>query len=278
MKNFFKLLNFELNRFSKLYIVLLSTIGLIQLIVTIIIARSYLTRANNAVLKGGMTQQEFIEMYDKFSMLHILHDIFYAGTLAIGVAAILFYIFFIWYRDWFAKNTFVYRLLTLPTSRMNLFFSKVATIMLSVLGLVTFQLVMLNLEKTIMKWIIPKVYRDDFGVADLVTGSEYLRIILPQGFAEFIMHYGLGLGLIIVVFTAILFERSFRIKGIVLGVIYAFVAVMIFVLPIIIQSMMYERFYLYPSELLILEGVIWVVIVVGSIFLSRYLLKNKVTV
>ncbi|MEI3604208.1 hypothetical protein SPD48_00770 [Pseudogracilibacillus sp. SE30717A] len=278
MKNFFKLLNFELNRFSKLYFVLLSSIGIIQIIITVLKARAYLTRANNAVLKGGMTQHEFIEMYSKFSMIDVIHSILFAGTLAIGIAAILFYIFFIWYRDWFAKNTFVYRLLTLPTSRMNLFFTKVITIMMSVLGLVTFQLMMLNIEKTIVKWIIPKVYREDLRIVDMVSASEYLPIILPQGIAEFFIAYGLGLGFVVIVFTAILFERSFRLKGIIFGLLYAFISITIFILPITIQLLMYENLYLYPMELLFVQAVTWAVIVAASLLVSRYLLKNKVTV
>src|SRR5690625_5772578 len=110
MKNFFKLLNFELNRFIKLYSVLLIVVFLIQLSSTIIIALNYMRRANNAVFQGGMTQQGFIDMYSKFSMVDVVNSMFFVIPMAIGVAALLFYLFFIWYRDWFARNTFIYRL------------------------------------------------------------------------------------------------------------------------------------------------------------------------
>src|SRR5690625_1417433 len=93
-----------------------------------------------------MTELEFIEMYTTFSMMDVAHSLWIMVTIAIGVAAILFYIFFIWYRDWFARNTFIYRLRMLPTSRMNIFFTKVATIMLTVFGLVAFQLLLLNVD------------------------------------------------------------------------------------------------------------------------------------
>src|SRR5690625_1181004 len=246
MKNFFNLLNFEMNRFMKLYIVLLITVAVIQIVGTVITARSYIMQANNAVLNGGMTQHEFIKMYSTFGMIDIIHSLWFVGTIAIGVAALLFYVFFIWYRDWFARNTFIYRLLMLPTSRMNIFFTKAMTIMLTVLGLVAFQLILLNIESMIVKWIVPKVYRDDIKIVDLVAGSEYLSIILPQGLMEFLIAYGLGLALVVVIFTTILFERSFRLKGIIIGIIYAFITLLLFALPLLLQLLIHGDLYLYP--------------------------------
>src|SRR5690625_2835200 len=278
MKNFLKLLNLELNRFMKLYTVLLITITVIQIVGTIILARSYIMRANNAVLQGGMTQHEFVEMYSTFSMMNVVHSLWFMGPIAIGVAAILFYMFFIWYRDWFARNTFIYRLLTLPTSRMNIFFTKAVTIMLTVFGLVAFQLLLLDIETNIVKWIVAKMYREDFRIVDLVAGSEYLSIIFPKGLAEFIIAYGLGFAFLVVMFTAILFERSFRIKGIILGIVYAVVAVVLFVSPFIIQLIVFGDLYLYIGEMVVVQTVLYIIIVAASLMVSRYLLKNKVTV
>jgi len=278
MKNFLKLLNFELNRFMKLFIILLITIAVIQIAGTIILASSYMKRANNAVIQGGMTQHEFIEMYSTFSMMDVIHSLWFMGPIAIGVAALLFYVFFIWYRDWFARNTFIYRLLMLPTSRMNIFFSKATTIMLTVLALVAYQIILLNIEMTITKWIVPKVYRQDLRIVDLVAGSEYLSIVLPRGLAEFVIAYGLGLGFIVVIFTVILFERSYRLKGIIIGLLYAFIAFVLFGLPISLQILLFGNIYLYPMEVLIVQIVMWAIIVGVSLIISRYLLKNKVTV
>ena len=36
----------------------------------------------------------------------------------------MIYVFFIWYRDWLGKYTFAYRLLMLPTTRINIYFAK----------------------------------------------------------------------------------------------------------------------------------------------------------
>ena len=57
------------------------------------------------------------------------------ARLPLCIVALIFYCFIIWYRDWFGKNTFAYRLLMLPTSRLNLYIAKATTILLFILGL-----------------------------------------------------------------------------------------------------------------------------------------------
>ncbi|MBO1002032.1 hypothetical protein [Pseudogracilibacillus auburnensis] len=278
MKNFFKLLNFEINRFMKLYVVLLVTVFVLQIIGTIIAAKGYMRMANNAVLQGGMSQLEFIETYEKFSISNALYSVWFLGPIAIGVTALLFYVFFIWYRDWFAKNTFIYRLLMLPTTRMNIFFTKATTIMLTVLGLVAFQIVLLVLHNNIIKWIVPKVYRIDLSIIEIANAFEYLSIIIPNGFAEFVIAYGLGFSFVVVIFTAILMERSFKLKGIILGLAYISASCLLFLSPYSIQYLITGKAYLYPEELFIVQIGIWIIIVTVSLIVSRYLLKNKVTV
>jgi len=278
MKKYLNLLNFELNRFMKLYIVLLLAIFVIQIIGTIVSANSYMMQANNAVFQGGVTQQEFIEMYSAFSMMDIVQSIWFMGSISIGVAALLFYLFFIWYRDWFARNTFIYRLLMLPTSRMNIFYTKATAIMLTVLGLVAFQHLFLHIEKMIVKWIVPKVYREDLGVIEAVQASEYLSIILPQRFPEFLIAYGLGFAFVVVVFTAILLERSYRLKGIIAGLLYGFISLLLFVSPFLIQIFIHGDIYLYPMEMFVVQAVMWAIIVAASLMISRFLLNHRVTV
>src|SRR5690625_5018633 len=129
----------------------------------IFISRQYL-KYIEMDLQVGVSQAEVLEMYGKFSLGEVVLSMSFLVPIALSVAAIAFYIFFIWYRDWLGKNTFIYRLLMLPTSRMNVFFAKLMTIMTSVLGLVTMQLIFLHVYKVIIKWIIPQVYRQDLGL------------------------------------------------------------------------------------------------------------------
>lgn len=278
MNSFFKLLNFELNRFMKLYIALLITIAVIQLIGTFVAAQKYMILVNNSFIKGGMNEKAFIEVYSTFSLIDNAYSLWVLGPLAIGIALLIIYIFFIWYRDWFAKNTFIYRLLMLPTSRMNVFFAKAVTIMLTMLGLIGMQIVLLYLEEKMVKWIVPKVFRVDLTVPEVISGVYQLSMILPESFMEFLVTYSLVFAFIVVMFTAILFERSFKFKGIAIGILYIFCSISLFILPVIVQFLLFGNLYLYPDELFFVEFFIWMVVVACSLLVSRYLLNRKVTV
>src|SRR5699024_2496402 len=106
--------------------------------------------------------------------------------------SLLFYMFFVWYRDWFAKNTFIYRLLTLPTSRMNLFWSKLSVIMLTVLGLVSLQIILLKAQSFILTMMVPVIYRDDLLLSDILVNFHYLNILVPTTKIGFVVAYALG--------------------------------------------------------------------------------------
>lgn len=278
MNNFFKLLSFELNRFIKLYIALMITIIVIQITGTIVETKKYMVLVNNNVYKNGMSEQAFFEMYSPFNFIEVVYSLWILGPIALGVALLLIYVFFIWYRDWFAKNTFIYRLFMLPTSRMNIFFAKAVMIMLTVLGLVGLQIVLLFIETKIVQWTIPKSFRIDVTISEITSGVYHLSYILPGSFTEFVIHYALGFAFLVVIFTAILFERSFKLKGLLLGIVYVICMLGLFILPFIIQLIIFDTFYLYPAEMFFVELFIWIFVTVCSLFISRYLLNHKVTV
>src|SRR5690625_1307799 len=271
------LVNFEWNRIFKLYVSLILFVFVIQTIGVVVISKQHL-KFIEMDLRTGITQAEIIDMYGKFSLGDILGSMPFLAPIALSVAAVAFYIFFIWYRDWLGKNTFIYRLLMLPTSRMNVYFAKLATIMTSVLGLVAFQYIFLHVYRVIIKWIIPQVYRLDLDIVRTFRSSEYLSIILPNSLMEFLIAYGLGMLVVILVFTAILLERSFRILGIICGGFFIGLAIALFILPTMIQVIFYGTMYLYYDEFFIIQLVLWIIIVAVSLIMSRYLLKNKVTV
>ena len=58
-----------------------------------------------------------------------------------------------------------------------------------------------------------------------------LNVFFPQTFIEFVLYYGGGMTAVFIVFTAILFERSFRIKGIIYGILYCAVSVVYLFCP-----------------------------------------------
>jgi hypothetical protein len=184
----------------------------------------------------------------------------------------LFYVFFIWYRDWFGKNTFICRLLMLPTERMNLYWAKLTAILAFVLGLVALQLVLFPLHL----WLFGQMLPPDIGLAVSVSGfilhDQIFQILIPPTFLDFVLYYGAGVLGVAVVFTAILIERSYRLKGLVGGTLYAAAAGIAMLIP---QSF---RGFLYPIEIFWLMLGIGIALLGISLWISRLLLTRKITV
>jgi cellulose synthase/poly-beta-1,6-N-acetylglucosamine synthase-like glycosyltransferase len=80
-----------------------------------------------------------------------------------------------------------------------------------------------------------------------------------------------------VLFTGILFERSFKWKGILAGLLYSAIAVVVLILPLLLHEFVLNNFF-YPIELFVLEIVMGLLVFAASIWVSGFLLKKKVTV
>lgn len=277
MNNFLKLFAFELNRIYTLFLSLVILVFTVQ--TGTVLTGTLLHKASiNDLLRSGQTKEEIVELYGDFNISYIIHNLWFMAPIALAVVGLLFYSVFIWYRDWLGQNTFIYRLLMLPTSRMNLFFAKLATIMLTVLSLVAIQFFLLIFYTNIVKWIIPLAYRGDVEVVGIIASSPYLSIILPSSLTGFVASYGLGLLAVMLLFILVLLERSFRIVGAIAGIAYGVFALLCIYSPEIIQYMLFDTSYLYPGELLVIQMIITVVLMGLCLFIARYLLKRKVTV
>lgn len=277
VKAYLKLTNFELNRFSKIYFTLIGITILSQIVGAYVEAKSYLDQAQKFIHEESLTISEYVSYYGHLSFYDVVHSLWFVGPIALCIMAMLFYVLLIWYRDWYGKNTFIYRLLMLPTSRINIFFAKATAIFLMTLGLVAIQIVLLPIENQIIKWVVPFEFRIDLSLIEMLESFKLFMAVFPLSFVDFVVHYALGFIFLLVVFTAILFERSFRIKGIVLGIIYVILVQVIFALPFIITAWLQKPF-LYPIEYFFLQIFISLVISGVSIWLSHYLLTKKVTV
>ncbi|MFC4559508.1 hypothetical protein ACFO3D_15015 [Virgibacillus kekensis] len=277
MNRYIKLVNFELKRFMKVYLALIVITILAQTAGVILTANEYLGRANKAIYEELVPATQFIEQYGQFSFLNIARTTWFMGPIALSAAALIFYIFMIWYRDWFGKNTFIYRLLMLPTARLNVLLSKATSIFLMVLGLVSVQYILLPFETAIMNWRVPAEFRADLPIQEIIQNFPYLSILLPQSFLEFVLYYGAGFMVITMLFAAILFERSFRWKGILIGVGYVVLSAVVFLTPLLTILFTGED-YLYPLEMLAAEIILGVVVMCFSIWLGNHLLNKKITV
>ncbi|WP_164670851.1 hypothetical protein [Virgibacillus doumboii] len=277
MNRFIKLVNFELSRFMKIYLVLIGVTLVAQVAGVIVKANQYMGKANQAIYEDMVSKAQFLDQTGPMSMMHFVKSMWFMGPIALCVVTLVIYIFFIWYRDWVGKNTFIYRLLMLPTSRLNVYLAKAISIFLMVLGLVAIQLLLLPLESKVLTWVVPSDFRMDMPVDQIVSNFYYLTILYPKSFIEFVLYYGAGFMVLTVLFTAVLFERSYKWKGILLGAGYGFLSIVIFVLPLI-PMVIFQKEYLYPIEILIVEIIMGLIVTAAAIWLGGFLLKKKITV
>lgn len=277
MNRYLKLVNFEFNRIAKMFFTLLGLTLITQIAGVIVKSKRYLSEANHAMNEKLLTKAEFLAESGSMSMIDVARSLWFLGPIALCAAAIVFYIFMIWYRDWLGKNTFAYRLLTLPTARLNVFFAKITTILLLTLGFVAFQLIVLPIEQSILKWMVPKDFHTVMDVEGIIGGLGIISMIIPNSITGFILYYAVGFMAVAILFTAILFERSYRLKGIFMGAGYIGLAIIIFISPSLVQSFLLNDFF-YTMELFALTIATGLIVLFGSLWMSRILLKKKITV
>ena len=276
MNKYMKLVRFELNRFWNFYLILIGITVVLQLTGVIVLSKKYIAQANQIMYENALSPAQFLEQYNSIPLYQqIIGSLWIAGPVMICVVTLVIYVFFIWYRDWLGKNTFIYRLLMLPTTRMNLYFSKITTIMLMVFGLVAVQIILLMIENQIIQSIVPTNLRLDLSIWEFPR-FDWLSMLIPRTFTEWIIYYSIGFMAVCVVFTAVLFERSFRWKGIILAIIYAILSVLVFISPLIVDYSLDGYFYF--AELLGLEILAGLIVTTGAIGTGHYLLKNKIRV
>lgn len=277
MKNYLKLVHFELNRFIKIYVTLISVTIISQFTGVFLQSRNHVAFVSRTLQEESLSIKQFYLNYSPFTMVNITNSSWFIIPIVFSVAALVFYSFFIWYRDWFGKNVFIYRLLMLPTNRITLFFSKLTSIFLMVLGLVASQLILLPVESALFNQLLPDYLRYNLSTRTIISSSEYLAFLFPDSFIQFLIHYGLGLLILIVLFTVILFERSFHLKGILYGGLFGAGTLFLMLSPFIIQAQL-NIYYLYPSENVVIELILGIFIAALCTWVSHYLLNKKITV
>ncbi|MGG3733954.1 hypothetical protein ABET14_01850 [Heyndrickxia coagulans] len=277
MKSFVKLVNFEINRFAKIYWSLVAITILSQFTSVFLTVHRYISQANWDHISPVTAQLAYVKHYGSISFIDCFGTVWFMGPIALCAAAMVFYIFLIWYRDWYGKHTFIYRLLMLPVERWNLYLAKAASILLMVLGFIAVQIILLPVEHFFFNAITPRIYRMDMTVADAVLSFPYFNLLLPGAAIDFLFHYGLGFTVVLVIFTAILLERSFRMKGILLGLLYGFLSFVLFWTPDFLFEVLLPG-VLHQQELLWIEVATTAIIAGYSILLGGYLIKYKATV
>jgi hypothetical protein len=196
----------------------------------------------------------------------------------LSIAVLILYVFLIWYRDWVGRDTFIYRLLMLPTARRHIYMAKATAILMFVFGMVSFQLVLLPVENMIFNLIVPSEMRVASFFTDVISANPGLDLLLPRNFNQFLFSYGLGTIAVLAIFTAILLERSYRSLGIVYAILYLFLCFIAVMFPVTTLGLENAAAYLYPVEIVAIELVMCALVLIISVWLGFRLLAKKITV
>jgi hypothetical protein len=198
--------------------------------------------------------------------------------ILLSIAVVGLYVFLIWYRDWFERNTFAYRLLMLPTARRNIYLAKGTAILIIIFSLVAFQLLLLPVENMIFKLIIPSDMREASYLVDIISANRAFSVLLPHHFDQFVVSYGIGIFGIVTIFTAILLERSYRKLGILYAILYVLACLFVIFYPPFALGHNQSPYLFFPEEIFSMELAISVIEFAVSIWLGFRLLAKKITV
>lgn len=281
MNRYMKLVQMEVHRFRYMLGSLLAMTLLVQMGGMVWTVLNELARREEAMLRG-----ETISNGSAFFpggnlsfawAVFSTHIWFYIPILA-SIVVLMLYVLVIWYRDWFGRDTFIYRLLTLPGSRRTVYWAKLSAMLLFVFSMVSFQVLLLLAEQMVFDLIVPAEFRDASYFSDAISANEALVVLLPHRIADFLLSYGLGTVGVILLFTAVIIERSYRGIGILYAIGYVAVCVAAVLFPMVGLGINNPRAILYPDEIFMIELGVCVVVVILSIWLGIRLLNRKITV
>lgn len=274
MKHFAKLLNFEVSRFMLLFSIMMGAIVGCQLAIVLISAKGFVNRAQQVMKNENLSILQYAEQYGKYDLTFPLSAPTFFAPIVFGITVLLIYVFFIWYRDWFGRANFSYRLFMLPMNRIQVYFAKLAAILLFTFTALVVEIAVLYSMTAIVPTIVPSEIYEPLRIEQIFV-YEFLSLILPISVKTFAFNYLLGITAVMVVFTVILFERSYRLKGIGLGLLFAVIAIAVVLIPYIYQVM---TSMLFIHEVMLATAVMAIIVSALSIFTANYLLKHKINV
>lgn len=280
MKKFINLLNFEFERFAKFLLPTLAIAAVMQLTSVVRLVFSYNKEAKSIMASGPGTVQSVINDLNTLSMRDLTGSALFNYSLVLLVFVFIFYSFFVWYRDWLGKNTFIYRLLMLPIGRFQIFLSKSLTFLIGGFLVFSVQFGLFFIESALMKQlIVQQEFFVSLNVHDIHPMYDFIfGTIFPNSMIEFLSVYGFSFAALVVLFTAIILERSFGVKGLISGVVYfgAFISAYSFLSGLAYYDFL--PFIIKPSQAYLISIAFLFVAVTISMFLSNFLLTRKIKV
>lgn len=268
MNKILTLYNIEFKRIHKLYFTLLGlllvgNIGIVakQLHRQVqIVASKGKAKASMELLKSSLVRNELLFKGG-------IDDIYLFTTIILGIAVMfcLIYCIVIWYRDFVGKNKTAYTLFMLPNNKFAIYISKAMAIVVMIYGVIMTQILSWIIDANIIKMLCNI---DIYQIKYAILNSRSRHLIQPY-LLDFIMIDVIGVILaVLVIFTAIMIQRSFKIKGMVLGIIYTLASIVIYVFLIPYAG--------YSDKILVLHSIYYIALFTISTTLSYYLINKKI--
>lgn len=280
IKRFFTLVNFEINRLSKFLIGLIGLTALFNLFGAFRLTQNHMDTIQSVMDIQNIPFEEAIASEGRASLSDVFYSDFFLLPLLIGVAFFCLYLFFIWYREWFGKNTFAYCLMMLPMPRMAIFFSKVCALFIGMWSIVSVQYILLILSRMVLAWQLPELAYSHQSLQEALFQSHdrVWTLILGGTIGDFVFFYGLSLVFILCLFTVILLERCFKLTGIILGGIYLILCTLALFFIFFLPELFNNHYMIFDTEMFAMILGVLLLIVLSSLLISRYLMNRQLTI
>ena len=197
-----------------------------------------------------------------YNMKHLINLL-----LGLCVLICLSYALIIWYRDVIGKSKTGYTLFMLPQNKINVYIAKALTVITMIYITTLTQIALFTAGLSAIKSLVGFT-SEEMNLILYSNARRDLCLIQPY-LIDFIMINVVGVILaVVVIFTGVMLQKSFKVPGIVLGVVYIIGSIGIF-------------FYLlgtaqYTDRLLMYHVGYSIVLFLVSIGLSYTLLNKKV--
>ncbi|GKX68108.1 ABC transporter permease subunit [Inconstantimicrobium mannanitabidum] len=270
MRKFMTLIDIEMNRIFKVFLPALLIYIILGVGNSIIKANNIMNSYKDKAKIAGQSVEEYFKKvpYDQVTIKSVCYDNYVINYgIALVIFGVLAYSLMIWYREWFGNNKTIYTLLVLPFNRTKIYAAKFITIIAMLLCSISafmFTLIgfyVVNKKIIIQQAIAPYKLKDVIGENGIYSKGLSLNGLLVIT----------ALAIISFLFFFCAMERSFRIKGLILGLILGGVILGVTIL-IFTQKNLY-----YIEKKWMISG-FYFITMIGTIVYCNYLLKNKVAV
>lgn len=269
MKKFLNLLSDELHRSRGFYFILLAGVVISQLLNALfLIFRTLQAEDSEAGYRGKLYVTSF---FDDSSL--------YGLIIGGAIMALLLYSVLTWMREWYFQGKFIYRLLTLPGSRIWIPIAKLASIILMIGGLLFAQLILIWLIDALAGYFLPlTIYVDRPWFYQFAQSMPIIYLLMPMTVSTTFLLYGTGIGLLLMIFNAQIYFYSQQSSGSVKALLK--ISLYLILCFLYLFSLIWLTFFMnfLPQEIFwLLIGGVGVFIAFNSYILS-YLMSNKISV